>query len=1271
MNMSLKNEILSFHCVLQDDCKMEDAQDLLSCADHIKDHLNISVELKWIREEECLSIDTNTLSKTNIFIFQKFSGHAFQYLTTKSKALVIGRPCLEYCLTQDTLVPLTRPIYTVAMDKMVITASGMSKPEKKEIEELVFWMGGYFTEDLDCTCTHLVATTVRSKKYEQASISGLEIMHPNWVKDVWEENKEETVLASDAVFHHHRLPIFANLTITSTGLNSKEKEDIIRLIVNNGGKYLREFKTKSVNILILKQSGIFSEKYKNSIRNKIDCLSPDWIHESVKMKYAVPIDHYRIVSEMHSTPIEDKERGRHFSLMSTDISRISSATVTSDCEINETKQSITTRSSTSSKPNQEDLSYRDMMKNFNLTKTKESGAFLDGCNIYLVGFTCREAQKLNKVISNAGATIYTDPADNITHAVVGNATGDDLNELHERGIQCKVVKFSWLLECQKVKQPVDEEPHLVATKKIRTEAEAPSPASKKSIQAMNNSFKKPQIPRKRLDLGEPSTSVVQKYLPSATDVSANGAYDLTHDNYNTDVDPSEHEVLTFFQNLIFFLYGYHEDYCQEQLDVEQFGGTLVDATFTGTVDYILLPIDGVEKIDPPVKGKNIVNDLWLEDCVTNRSVVSIEFYHKPIIIEEPKDLLQGVYLTFSNYSGNLKLYLVAMAGVLGAMMLDDYPKSKTPLLICSKPEGSKYAAAMKWKYPVVTKDWLMDTFKEKRVKKIQNYLLGRAVVSTGIEIFEKLNQDELPSSSEARPQPEVRRTENAFLGDVTTEENSCNQSHHTSLKRKSDNMYVDDEDEEENVTIQGTKSIPSAYKGIKTPVRHKRLALLALDTPTNKKTPDTPITSELKKNYADLETPIRNCLRESAMQNINIDEYRKADGTIRTPSTPADLRMPTTPLDPDPNATPGAQWSRLRSIEACDSLCIPTAGAKKKSTPQSEVRRQFYKTLYDEEKYKKMMCTFSQSQSNTEESQVQPPVKEVIIPESARTLNDYIMRNANRTQTPKRNLLYVENPEPSYEFPPIEPQLSEGLVGWVDPSEYVPIRNPDDFPPKLYNFHFAAVPESKRQELTTKIESLGGKVLFTDSYDETCTHLMYQHLNRGEKVLGAVAAGKWLVPIKYIEDSVKIGYFLPEEDYEAGNEQLPYLSQLNESECMVAKAAFRWRLKINGLLSGEESIDGPFSDMNFLLLLADDKNDGIIRTIKAGKGTVFDLKPPFCRKTDAKSITHVLLNPKKEKLSKVDSDFFNKTKAHVVSIKYLSDVLFSETLPDPRKYHVF
>ena len=52
---------------------------------------------------------------------------------------------------------------------------------------------------------------------------------------MWETNLKDSIRATDPVFDRYNCPVFLNLIVTSTNLNKRQKEDIKRLINNNGG----------------------------------------------------------------------------------------------------------------------------------------------------------------------------------------------------------------------------------------------------------------------------------------------------------------------------------------------------------------------------------------------------------------------------------------------------------------------------------------------------------------------------------------------------------------------------------------------------------------------------------------------------------------------------------------------------------------------------------------------------------------------------------------------------------------------------------------------------------------------------------------------------------------------------------------------------------------------------------------------------------------------------------------------------------------------------
>lgn len=76
-------------------------------------------------------------------------------------------------------------------------------------------------------------------------------------------------------------------------------------------------------------------------------------------------------------------------------------------------------------------------------------------------------------------------------------------------------------------------------------------------------------------------------------------------------------------------------------------------------------------------------------------------------------------------------------------------------------------------------------------------------------------------------------------------------------------------------------------------------------------------------------------------------------------------------------------------------------------------------------------------------------------------------------------------------------------------------------------FALSGVTEQVRTELIEKIQQMNADISNKpNEYDPACTHILCTKPNRGEKILSGIAAGKWLLCTKYINDSCEAGYFL-------------------------------------------------------------------------------------------------------------------------------------------------
>merc|ERR1719234_2378383 len=198
------------------------------------------------------------------------------------------------------------------------------------------------------------------------------------------------------------------------------------------------------------------------------------------------------------------------------------------------------------------------------------------------------------------------------------------------------------------------------------------------------------------------------------------------------------QVLPFLSGLTFEILGFPENRQQELSDwITEAEGDLVYIDHEGRVDYLVVPITGFE--GKSRSHKHLVTDLWLEDCLDSNNgsgqLLPVEFHHRPVkqIAGRP---LEGVVACLSGYGGHERSFLAHLVGALGGLNQEVFAKRDkdkvrgSTHLICPEADGSKYTAAMKWKLPVVSKDWLIACLRDKTWVSLQKFLVGDAKTVT-------------------------------------------------------------------------------------------------------------------------------------------------------------------------------------------------------------------------------------------------------------------------------------------------------------------------------------------------------------------------------------------------------------------------------------------------------------------------------------------------------------------------------------------------------------
>lgn len=301
-------------------------------------------------------------------------------------------------------------------------------------------MGGRCIDQFTENITHLVTNRVDSKKYEQAAIQHKVIMKSDWVKDIWTKSATENVLATDQMFDRHRLPVLYNLSFTTTGLKEKLKMHVKRIIEENGGKYFGEFSTTKIDILLLDKTPKESPKWKAAISSKKDCLTYEWVRESVSAGFALPLERFRVQPPSKPTASTPERilRGSAPNFECTNASNMSNVSFANT--LNETNVSM---ASAVSRKSPDAVATSSPLHRITLQEAKMAGLFLDGCNvstnshaglptnntiydqllcsqIYACGFAADEKEKVWKILNFGGATRFDSINSSVSHILVGN-----------------------------------------------------------------------------------------------------------------------------------------------------------------------------------------------------------------------------------------------------------------------------------------------------------------------------------------------------------------------------------------------------------------------------------------------------------------------------------------------------------------------------------------------------------------------------------------------------------------------------------------------------------------------------------------------------------------------------------------------------------------------------------------------------------------------------------------------------------------------------------
>ncbi|XP_018314728.1 DNA topoisomerase 2-binding protein 1-A isoform X2 [Mycetomoellerius zeteki] len=1247
--------IVPSHLESEDDCSEKTWQAFNKCNE-------LSLRPEWVSEQFCYNMKPQ---KNDVFVIEEFKGEVFEKLKN-FKCSIVSPKCLLICFLNGESIPEGRsPIYTTSMRKMCICTSGFNTETKDWIQQRVEYMGGFFTKQLRGSVTHLIADSVMSAKYERAIEMEIPIMTKEWIEAVWKANLKEIIKADDKIFDKYKCPVFMNLIVTSTNIQRRQKEEIKRLIHQHGGIFMGPLDGTKVRVVLATKNGPLSDKLKYAMENDIACLTLDWVYESIKIGYALPFHNFIIQSvKACSTPEKSNTQEllncSNISSITHDrrhtnyISESFCSTISNYSNID----AITSKLSTTSKLN--------VLDRLTFGEAKSAGPFLDGCNIYLAGFVTSVRDRLNKILNVGGATRFDDISGAVTHVIVGDESKAfaELKAIKSEGLCPYILNVEWLEESMKLKRPASEELFLfeakdaVPKKNIETPA---SPLSKKNLQMLQqskrslpplnlekvippvNEDEQPDLVQQYLQENNDRSSVRHEFIKPLTPVSkdkdrgnsskAKNAHTSVLDttknveNDNTMLLSQSYTVNEkLFKGLTFVVAGFDSEDNHIEETIVMLGGRLASRTYSGIPDYGIVPVDG-SLLKYTVN--EIVNDLFIEDCINQEEVVDIMYYHRPLSIRKPCNPLSGCVITMSMYTGSERMYLSTLAMKLGAICQDMFARKAnveknthgSTHLVCPSPEGNKYNAAVRWKLPAVTADWLKTCVDELTLVDETPFLVGETIAPV------RTTSENLLIAGENRPSPAEEITSRM----ITPKRH---------LSQVKDALSVE------------------------TPLINKRLSLVMNQTPPSPfhvSTPESPYGQVFKPNPS--------------------PDTRK--GWIKWTENFPDLQVEEPPLKRRPLSTPLSALKR----QLWEKLKNPGQSEKEHESDQSmrhDDDNNSFSEGAEEESNKTTPTLVPSINRKLDFDEKSSPISKEINMQIAQL--DQVLQRTSSTPENRYSLSgenakkYNETSDHIQKCIVKDSQAIDAIV-WEDPDHpkrsILDKRSSNDNSNVIHEEHIdedaiECEPSTTRKFMLSGIKDkiayeqvikdLGGDVSTDANFDSSATHLLCIRLSRNEKMLSSIASGKWILHCSYLQDSKREGRFLDEEEYEWGNpknkNKIPEPN--SELENAIGAAVYKWRLKL------QKELYGPFSNMVALLMVSEEKYDQFKRLIEAGGGLVMQAKPPYDASPSGRRITHCFVNVKQVN-QPVDWAMLASKGILCFLPQYLSDYLTAVTPLNPRE----
>ncbi len=411
------------------------------------------IDVGWLEADDFENGDL-VLGEEVILVCEAFEGPAFEKIKSCNRKIV-GPLCILTCIEHRKSLPEAEyPLLNMAMHDLITCCTGIPPEEREKLRKYIEQMGGIMINDFTHDVTHLIADEVGSQKYEVACRIGSRIMQVSWVYDVYEKNKFDYIFADHQIFQKHFCPCFKGITLCVTGMSSKVREEIKQRTEENGGRYSKDLNMRTCTHLMVKNAS--GEKYDYARRWKIHCVSSQWFFDCLESGHWVKEDSYKVQpgdeSRLDESQLLNASRSRiDMTIMSDmNVSTISSRAA----EVAQKRMKMRKEQSSLGKPKNSGPASELKIKSFDMSnfdtkklKLSTSRCFLDGCKLYLSGFSFRMMGSLRELVNSAGGMWITRLNDGITHIILGDSVSKEIEDFLQKNIQRPhVVSPEWLVD---------------------------------------------------------------------------------------------------------------------------------------------------------------------------------------------------------------------------------------------------------------------------------------------------------------------------------------------------------------------------------------------------------------------------------------------------------------------------------------------------------------------------------------------------------------------------------------------------------------------------------------------------------------------------------------------------------------------------------------------------------------------------------------------------------------------------------------------------------